>query len=107
MIKHKEQTGTKRSDKQGLNDQGSSVPGHVVSGAEVIAALDLGAGAAAEVVQEVVGELDEVHHRLRALDDLSVQRRLDVGLKKDDIFIIFIIIFLAGNKLLHTFRLSF
>jgi hypothetical protein len=77
-------------DKQGLNDQGSSVPGHVVGRAEVIAALHLGAGAAAEVVQEVVGELDQVHHRLRALDDLSVQRRLDVGLKKDDIFIIFL-----------------
>jgi hypothetical protein len=79
------------SDKQGLNDQGQSVPGHVVRGAEVVSALDLAAGAAAEVVQEVVGELHEVHNRLRALDDLSVQRRLDVGLKKDDIFIIFII----------------
>ncbi len=78
---------------QGLNDQGQSVPGHVVGGAQVVAALELAAGAAAEVVQEVVGELDQVHHRLRALDDLSVQRRLDVGLKKDDIFIIFIIFF--------------
>ncbi len=77
-----------RSDKQGLNVQGPSVPGHVVGGAEVVAALDLGAGAAAEVVQEVVGELDEVHHRLRALDDLAVQRRLDVGLKKTTFFII-------------------
>jgi hypothetical protein len=82
------------SDKEGLNDQGSSVPGHVVGGAEVVSALDLAAGAAAEVVQEVVGELDQVHNRLRALDDLSVQRRLDVGLKKEDIFIIFIIFFL-------------
>ena len=34
-----------------------------------------------EVVEEVVHDLDEVHDGLAALDDLSVERALDVGLK--------------------------
>ena len=38
--------------------------------------------AAHEVVEEVVGELDQVHDRLGALQDLAVQRGLDVRLKR-------------------------
>ena len=38
--------------------------------------------AAHEVVKEVVAQLDQVHDRLRALQDLPVQRGLDVRLQK-------------------------
>ena len=59
------------------------LPGHIVGCSQIAAALDLDwTCAAAEVVQEVVDELDQVHHCLGALDNLPVQRGLDVALEK-------------------------
>ena len=50
--------------------------GHLVRLAQVV--LQHAGGAAHEVVEEVVHDLDKVHYGLAALDDLTVQRGLDV-----------------------------
>ena len=62
-------------------------PGHIVGFPEVV--FEHAGGTTHEVVKEVVHDLDEVHHGLGALDDLSVQRGLDVGLKKGKYKILF------------------
>ena len=67
--------------------EAAPAPRHVV---RLIQAVSLqGAGehlgsAAHEVVKEVVAQLDKVHDGLGALEDLSVEGRLDVRLKQGE-----------------------
>lgn len=55
-------------------------PGHVVGLPCVVGGADLAGGPAHEVVEEVVHQVDDVHDGLRALDNLTVQRGLDIRL---------------------------
>ena len=67
------------------HDADARAPGLVV-GLPLVVESTL--GAAHEVVEEVVHDLDDVHHGLAALHDLAVEGGLDVGLKKIGLILI-------------------
>lgn len=74
------------SEVEASNADAGGVPGHVVGVVVSLAVFSSshftksGLSTSHEVVEEVVEDLDHVHDGLGALDDLPVERGLDVGL---------------------------
>lgn len=74
------------SEVEASHADAGGVPGHVVGVVIALAVFSSshftksGLSTSHEVVEEVVEDLDHVHDGLGALDDLPVERGLDVGL---------------------------